>query len=344
MFALPPPPRARANDSAARGKAVRDDEPFVGQHEWVVGRRVQLMPTVVNLVQEVTARPCGPAVHSGERGRRPAPGRNTEAAIDDRHLFEQRTDLARARPLSPQRAWQRGSRRGSSCAIPVAPQATSRRRRRPLERFRPARTRPSAAMAVMNCVPLIRERPSFGARRWERAPPWPARRRKGVGRRTTPRLHRRVAPGVRAARGRRSRRRSHATARAAGHRVRDVEQHPPSERAPENPFASAFARSSIAARVTSAGYGLPTLHAWPAAGAAGARRPGQSGSTWRRSARTPCSRSCARLAVPRQARAPASVARRRGRTTEPPAVYGHVPDVVQREVVGGGGAPARSRA
>ena len=33
-------------------------------------------------------------------------------------------------------------------------------------------------------------------------------------------------------------------------------------RAPENPFASAFARRSIAARTTSGGYGSPTPHAW----------------------------------------------------------------------------------
>ncbi len=32
--------------------------------------------------------------------------------------------------------------------------------------------------------------------------------------------------------------------------------------APEKPFASAFARSSIAARTTSSGYGSPTPHAW----------------------------------------------------------------------------------
>ena len=33
-------------------------------------------------------------------------------------------------------------------------------------------------------------------------------------------------------------------------------------RAPENPFASAFARSSIAARTISGGYGSPTPQAW----------------------------------------------------------------------------------
>ena len=35
-----------------------------------------------------------------------------------------------------------------------------------------------------------------------------------------------------------------------------------STRAPEKPFASAFARSTIAARTTSSGYGSPTPHAW----------------------------------------------------------------------------------
>ena len=118
----------------------------------------------------------------------------------------------------------------------------------------------------MNCVPLTRERPSLLARRIGSRP---TDRSAAVPLRSSPSTTACPSPtsgSARCASGARSPL-APTDPRAGTHGSTPRFRH--SRRsstvvtcAPEKPFASAFARSSIAARTTSSGYGSPTPHAW----------------------------------------------------------------------------------
>ena len=129
-----------------------------------------------------------------------------------------------------------------------------------------ARTTPSDAIAAMNCVPLTSESPSLLA---SRIGSRPTARRAAVPFRSSPSTIACPSPtsgSARCASGARSPL-APTEPRAGTQGSTPRFRHSSSSstvttRAPENPFASAFARRSIAARTTSSGYGSPTPHAW----------------------------------------------------------------------------------
>ena len=119
----------------------------------------------------------------------------------------------------------------------------------------------------MNCVPLMSDSPSFA---WSRTGVSPAAASASAPGMRTPvderlaladerqrevRERREIAARTDRAAGRHERARSRASRTASSSST-------VSTRAPEYPFAIAFARSSIAARTTSSGYGSPTPQAW----------------------------------------------------------------------------------
>ena len=119
----------------------------------------------------------------------------------------------------------------------------------------------------MNCVPLISDSPSFASQPIGSSPIRASASR--AVEQLARRIHASPSPtsgSARCASGARSPRRrpSRGSARTARRpRFRHSSSSSTvSTRAPELPFASAFARSSIAARTTSSGYGSPTPHAW----------------------------------------------------------------------------------
>ena len=166
-------------------------------------------------------------------------------------------------PRSGRRAWicGRNDVRDPCRASTESAQATSATR--PSRR---ARTSASASIAAMNCVPLTSESPSFassctGSR--------PARVSASTPASRSPSTHASPSPtsgSARCASGARSPEApteprlgtTGSTPRSSSARSSSTV----STRAPELPFASAFARRSIAARTISPGYGSPTPHAW----------------------------------------------------------------------------------
>ena len=131
---------------------------------------------------------------------------------------------------------------------------------------RRARTVPSAPYAAMNCVPLMSESPSLASSRTGSSP---ARSRASPAGARLPSIHASPSPtsgSARCASGARSplaptdpRLGTYGSTPAFKHSSRSSTVR---IRAPEHPFASAFARSSIAARTISSGYGSPTPQAW----------------------------------------------------------------------------------
>jgi hypothetical protein len=131
---------------------------------------------------------------------------------------------------------------------------------------RRARTRPSEAMDVMNCVPFTSESPSLlpsrtGSRPTARSASDPSTSSPSTVACPSP-----MSGSARCASGARSP--LAPTDPRAGTKGRTPRfRHSTScstveMRAPENPLARVFARSSIAARTTSSGYGSPTPQAW----------------------------------------------------------------------------------
>ena len=177
--------------------------------------------------------------------------------------------LARRASLAAIRPRRRGCAPRTDGSSRAARRSTAPRRCRPRARAARRRAAPARATAVDGCVPLMRARPSFGpsvdrrqARRVERVAA-----RDGLGRRRRASLRPRRparAPDARAARDRRSRRPSRATARADGRRRSAARsaRRACRRRMPEKPFASTFARSAIVARTARAGSGSPTPAAW----------------------------------------------------------------------------------
>ena len=130
---------------------------------------------------------------------------------------------------------------------------------------RQARTSASAPWAVMNCVPLISDRPSFATSRTGSSP---ARRSASAPFTSSPSNHARPSPingSARCASGARSPEAPTDPRAGTSGRTPRLRQSRSSAtvsiRAPELPFASVLARSSIAARTTSSGYGSPTPQA-----------------------------------------------------------------------------------
>ena len=131
---------------------------------------------------------------------------------------------------------------------------------------RSARDSPSEAIAAMNCVPLMSERPSFACSRTGCRPAEASASAPGI---RTPSTNASPSPtsgSARCARGARSplaptepRAGTCGTIPALSTASSSSTV---STRAPEYPFAIAFARSTIAARTTSSGYGSPTPQAW----------------------------------------------------------------------------------
>ena len=249
----------RERDRLAVEVPVRDDLALRDEDERIVRGRVELdRDRAVDVAEQVAAR----AVHlrgAAERVRvlhLVAPA----VRLDDRRALEQRPDvrgrvaLARQRPGGVDRGVEARAR---------ALERLEGLRARDVRRTRqaPGADEPERGhrghelRAVDQCEALLRSEPDRLPGRRRRAPRHPA----AASRRPSPRPPRRAAArGARAGRDRRSRRPSRATGRAAGRRgsssraaARTV-----STRAPEYPFASAFARSSIAARTTSGGIRL----------------------------------------------------------------------------------------
>ena len=130
---------------------------------------------------------------------------------------------------------------------------------------RRARTSPSAQYAAMNCVPLMSERPSFAASFTGSSPTRVSASRPGM---RSPSKNASPSPtsgSARCASGARSPD-APTLPRAGTTGTIPLSRHAStsstvSTRAPEFPFASVLARSSIAARTISSGYGSPTPHA-----------------------------------------------------------------------------------
>jgi hypothetical protein len=131
---------------------------------------------------------------------------------------------------------------------------------------RRARTRPSAVNAPMNWVPFTSERPSLA---WRRIGSRPARASASRPSSRSPSTHASPSPtsgSARWASGARSplaptEPRLGTTGTTPRFR-QSTSSSTVATLAPELPFARAFARSSIAARMISIGYGSPTPHAW----------------------------------------------------------------------------------
>ena len=125
---------------------------------------------------------------------------------------------------------------------------------------RRARTRPRAPNAAMNCVPLTSERPSFA---WSRCGSSPARSSASPPGSRSPPNHASPSPtsgSARCASGARSplapTEPRDGTTGSTPRSRHSSSSSTSSGRAPERPFASAFARSSIAARTISSGIRL----------------------------------------------------------------------------------------
>src|SRR5919201_1717682 len=131
---------------------------------------------------------------------------------------------------------------------------------------RRARTSPSAANAVMNCVPLTSESPSFAWSRTGSRPTDASASLPGIRSPSTDASPSPTSGRARCARGARSPLApTDPRLGTCGRRPRlrhSISSSTVATRAPEKPFASAFARSSMAARTTSSGYGSPTPQAW----------------------------------------------------------------------------------
>ena len=173
--------------------------------------------------------------------------------------------------LAAEAAWPRNGRSAWICgrkdvrepwsASTESAQATSAARA-----SRRARTSPSARVAAMNCVPLTSESPSFAANRTGSRP---TRARASAPARRSPSTHASPSPTSGSARCASGARSPEAPTEprlgttGSTPRSRSASSSSTvSTRAPELPFASAFARRSIAARTISSGYGSPTPHEW----------------------------------------------------------------------------------
>ena len=198
---------------------VRDDEPLVDEDERVVRRRVQLDRDGRLDVVEQVAR----------RRRAPAAAQRSEYASCT--LSHQRCDSMIAEPSSSAqdvrrrvalaRAAGAASWIAGMEARPRALQRLERERAREVGRPRePPRTHePERAIAAMNCVPLMSERPSFAASRIGSSPT----RRERVGARQQLAVDPRLA--LADERQREVRERREIAARADRAARRDVRQH-----------------------------------------------------------------------------------------------------------------------
>ena len=207
-----------------------------------------------------------------------------------------------------------------------------------------ARTRPSAPTAAMNCVPLTSDNPSFACSTIGSSPTADSASPPGSSCPSTQASPSPTSGSARCASGARSplaptEPRLGTTGSTPRFR-HSISSSTSSTRAPELPFASVFARRSIAARTTSGGYGSPTPHAWLRRRRSWSSSVCSAGMDCDTNRPKPvlmpyvCSRSpwAARVTTSRAARMRLSrvVRERRGR-----AVDGGRPDVVDREPVAG---------
>ena len=211
--------------------------------------------------------------------------------LDDRRAVEQAQDVRRRRrlPSSGRSAW--------ICGDEARPRALQRLERQRAREVGGAREPPRAdeaerAVAAMNCVPLISESPSFGASATGSSP---ARSSASAPGRRSPSNHASPSPtsgSARCASGARSplaptepRAGTYGRTPRSRHSSRSSTV---STRAPEFPFASAFARRSIAARTIGSDRDRRRRTRGYGAGAAGAPRSAPRGSTARRNVRSRC--------------------------------------------------------
>ena len=232
----------------------------------VVGRGVQLdADDALRVGDQVAAR----AVHLRRAAERVGVLHLVAPAVrlDDRRALDEPQHVRGRRPPGPGTDAAPGSPAETRRASPGAPRARARTRCPPTRRGAAPARQPSAPIAHMNCVPLMSESPSFACSRTGSSPTRASAvapgQRARLPRSRLPR-RRAEARGARAARGRPTRRPTRGSGRGGRtprfrHSTRSSTV---STRAPDVPFASAFARRSIAARTTSSGYGSPTPHAW----------------------------------------------------------------------------------
>ena len=165
----------------------------------------------------------------------PGSGRSAGSRAEGRRGALERLERERARDVGD---------RGEAARAHAAERAHGRHVLRPVDEREPL---------------LGAQRTGSSSARASASPPGAVRRR----RRPSPRP-RAGARGARAARGRPRRRpsRGHGTTGSTPRLRHASSSSTVSERAARVPLASAFARSTIAARTTSSGYGSPTPHAW----------------------------------------------------------------------------------
>ena len=221
------------------------------------GLSVAAFSSVVDRVLDVVEQVARRAVHLRRAAQRVRVLHLVAPAVrlDDRRALEQAQHVARRRRLPAQRP-QRVDLRDERVARAL--QRLERERARAVGDPRRAAARaraPSAPCAAMNCVPLISDRPSFASEA-HRLEARRARARRAPSS-SSPSNHASPSPTSGSARC------------ASGARSPDAPTEPRagtsgstprfrhssssstvSTRAPELPFASAFARSSIAARTT----------------------------------------------------------------------------------------------
>ena len=128
-----------------------------------------------------------------------------------------------------------------------------------------ARTRPSARNDAMNCVPLISDSPSFASSTIGSRPTRASASKPGTRSPSTNASPSPTSGSARCASGARSpdapTEPRLGTTGSTPRSRHSSSSSTVSIRAPEFPFASVFARSSIAERTISSGYGSPTPHA-----------------------------------------------------------------------------------
>ena len=205
----------REGDRLAVEVPVRDELAGLDEDERVVRRRVHLdRDGRLGVGDQVAAR----AVHLRRTAQRVGVLHLVAPAVrlDDRRAVDEAKHVRRCVRSGREADGAPGSRAGTRPASPGAPRARARTRcrRRPqaASRARP----PSAAIADMNCVPLMSERPSFARSSTGSSPT----RRERVGSReplaldaTRSPRRRAGAPGARAARDRPTRRPSRGSGR-----------------------------------------------------------------------------------------------------------------------------------
>ena len=130
------------------------------EDERIVGGSIDLdRDRALDVVEQVAAR----AVHLRRAAQRVRVLHLVAPAVrlEDRRAVEQAAHVRGRRDLAGVRTRSVNRRVEARAASPAAPRATSRRRRRQSATSRSARVSPSEAIAAMNWVPLMSDRPSF---------------------------------------------------------------------------------------------------------------------------------------------------------------------------------------